>query len=523
MTSITENKKRPRETEEENEKKTKIKDELIDIDDDDDNQAISQPKIQKITSSTECPYLDTIDRKMLDFDFEKVCSVSLLNLNVYACLVCGKYFQGRGPSSHAYNHSIHESHHIFISLQTKRVYCLPENYEVVDTSLDDIKYLLDPVFTPQMVSELDTKLTTFRALDGHDYVPGMIGIDNLKKTGYLGVVVHALVHVPPLRDYFLIESNYKHCKSPLVKRFGELVRKFWNPSNFKGHVSPHELMQIVTVISNGKFKIGNIGDPLDFLSWFLNALHQHLVGADQKTSIIHQTFQGQLEVITETLEKTSEDHLSTTQIRVVSSATSKTPFLFLKMDLPGMPVFQDEKEQNIIPQVAIFNLLSKFDGSTVTPAGELQQKRYKISKLPKYLIVVFQRFEKNNFFVEKNKTIVTFPPKNLDLQKYVTEKVKISVPTTKYDLVASISVEAETQKEDQTSVYIQNKATDIWYHIRDLHVEEIAIQLLPVTEAYIQVYEQKSTTVKKEESTAVKKEESTTVKEESSVKAENSH
>ena len=39
-------------------------------------------------------YLDTIQRYMLDFDFEKVCSVSLSNLNVYACLVCGKYFQG---------------------------------------------------------------------------------------------------------------------------------------------------------------------------------------------------------------------------------------------------------------------------------------------------------------------------------------------------------------------------------------------------------------------------------------------
>jgi hypothetical protein len=31
---------------------------------------------------------------MLDFDFEKLCSISLSNLNVYACLVCGKYFQG---------------------------------------------------------------------------------------------------------------------------------------------------------------------------------------------------------------------------------------------------------------------------------------------------------------------------------------------------------------------------------------------------------------------------------------------
>lgn len=41
-----------------------------------------------------CPYLDTINRQLLDFDFEKLCSVSLSRINVYACLVCGKYFQG---------------------------------------------------------------------------------------------------------------------------------------------------------------------------------------------------------------------------------------------------------------------------------------------------------------------------------------------------------------------------------------------------------------------------------------------
>ena len=32
-------------------------------------------------------------RGVLDFDFEKLCSVSLSRINCYACLVCGKYFQ----------------------------------------------------------------------------------------------------------------------------------------------------------------------------------------------------------------------------------------------------------------------------------------------------------------------------------------------------------------------------------------------------------------------------------------------
>lgn len=54
--------------------------------------------IKKVVQSRLCPYLDTINRTVLDFDFEKLCSVSLTRINVYACLVCGKYFQGENFS-----------------------------------------------------------------------------------------------------------------------------------------------------------------------------------------------------------------------------------------------------------------------------------------------------------------------------------------------------------------------------------------------------------------------------------------
>lgn len=89
--------------------------------------------------SRQCPYLDTINRNVLDFDFEKLCSITLLNNNVYACLVCGKYFQGRGIKSHAYTHSVELGHHVYINLTTYKFYCLPDNYQVIDSSLDDIK------------------------------------------------------------------------------------------------------------------------------------------------------------------------------------------------------------------------------------------------------------------------------------------------------------------------------------------------------------------------------------------------
>ena len=63
-----------------------------------------------------CPYIGTIRRPLLDFDFEKLCSVTLSNMNVYACLICGKYYQGRGKNSYAYFHSLEKRHHLFINL-----------------------------------------------------------------------------------------------------------------------------------------------------------------------------------------------------------------------------------------------------------------------------------------------------------------------------------------------------------------------------------------------------------------------
>ena len=60
------------------------------------------------------------------------------------------------------------------------MYCLPDGYEVVDRSLDDIRYVLNPSFTREQVSELDVKRHWSRGLDGTDYLTGAIGLNNLK-------------------------------------------------------------------------------------------------------------------------------------------------------------------------------------------------------------------------------------------------------------------------------------------------------------------------------------------------------
>ncbi|WOL18128.1 U4/U6.U5 tri-snRNP-associated protein 2 isoform X1 [Canna indica] len=455
----------------------------------------------------DCPYLDTVNRQVLDFDFERFCSISLSNLNVYACLVCGKYYQGRGLSSHAYTHSLEAGHHVYINLQTEKVYCLPDGYEIDDPSLDDIRHVLNPRFSRDQVRHLDENRQWSRALDGSNYLPGMVGLNNIKETDFVNVTIQSLMRVTPLRNFFLIPENYQHSKSPLVHRFGELTRKIWHARNFKGQVSPHEFLQAVMKVSNKRFQIGVQSDPVEFMSWLLNTLHTQLRPSKKKDrSIIYDCFQGELEVVKEIQKKfllekqDNDDEQNKVTISEGRSAnnnvlkeTSKVPFLMLGLDLPPPPLFKDAMEKNIIPQVPLFNILKKFDGETITEVVRpcIARMRYRVTRLPKYMILHMRRFTKNNFFVEKNPTLVNFPVKNLELKDYIplpppknNKKLR-----SKYDLIANI-VHDGKPGEGYYRVFVQRKSEELWYEMQDLHVTETLPQMVALSEAYMQIYEQ---------------------------------
>src|SRR4029434_10811536 len=63
-----------------------------------------------------------------------------LTFNPVQCVwcVCVCVFTGRGQKSHAYTHSVQFTHHVFLNLHTLKFYCLPDNYEIIDSSLEDI-------------------------------------------------------------------------------------------------------------------------------------------------------------------------------------------------------------------------------------------------------------------------------------------------------------------------------------------------------------------------------------------------
>lgn len=138
-------------------------------------------------------------------------------------------------------------------------------------------------------------------------------------------------------------------------------------------------------------------------------------------------------------------------------------------------------------------------------------------RLPQYLIFHIKRFTKNNWAKEKNPTIVNFPIKNIDMADCmffvlifivfvlllylahgfhihcncahtVVESPESEQFGTHYDLLANICHEGKPGPGNGSyKVHVRDRATEQWYQIQDLIVEEIMPQMIFLSESYVQV------------------------------------
>jgi U4/U6.U5 tri-snRNP-associated protein 2 len=297
---------------------------------------------------------------------------------------------------------------------------LPDGYEIIDQSLDDVKKCLNPVYHPDQISNLNENASLARDVHGISYLPGFVGLNNLKHTDYANSILHALSHVCPLRNFFLDQSNYSSSKSKIVHLFGSVIRKLWSKDNFKSVISPVEFLEEVSIASKKKFDIGQPSDSIEFLVWLLGELHRGLGGTGKKKTIIHECFQGLVDIISISKSENSEDY---------EENISQNHFIFLPIDIPPTPLFRDSTGGMIIPQIPLLEIFKKFDGNKMTEGidsmGLLKRQKFRIKKLPQFLIIHLIRFTRNNFTVEKNVSIVTFPVKNLELKDYIDQSSDI--------------------------------------------------------------------------------------------------
>ncbi|KAL9658502.1 hypothetical protein ABK040_006042 [Willaertia magna] len=454
--------------------------------------------------SYQCPYLDTINRKALDFDLEKVCSETMANTNVYCCLIDGKFFKGKNSQSPAFIHSLNEDHHVFLNLTNNKIYCLPDGYEVIDKSLDDIKYNLNPIYSQEDIKHLDEKDITSIALNGEKYTPGFIGLNNIKQIdSSINVTIQTLSRVKPIRNYFLFQEN-KYPKSILL--FSEILRKIWNNKNFKNHVNPQEFIQTITDLyknQNIKLKKEMNIDPIHFFTWFINHLHSELIllnnnkqkkevntnNNKNNSSIISDTFRGKVTITSRIIPRNNNSN-NTNSNNNEKITTSTVPYMFLTLDVPPVPLFRDEVERNIIPQVTLYSLLSKFNGEKETSIplknGDVENRKYKIESLPPYLIFQIKRFTKNFYFEERNNTIVNFPLRNLDLTEIYPS---LKQPNNYYHLVANIFNEGDpVTKSNNYKVHVFNEAKEKWLEIQDLYVKEVLPEEVSISQSFLLVY-----------------------------------
>lgn len=474
--------------------------------------------------SRRCPYLSTVERKALDFDMEKICCMTLSGQHVYCCLVCGKYFRGRGKQTAAYTHSVEASHNVFMNMEDGRFFCLPDGYEILDASLDDIRFALNPNFDSSTVRSIDERSTLCTDAHGRPYLPGLIGLNNVSHTDYVTATVLALAHIKPFRDYFLVSSNTSSSSSPLVRRFAELMRRLWSPRALKAVVSPHDFLNTVSDASERKYGVGKAAEAVEFATWLLNSLHRDLQADDsghpggssqagasvagskrgretqaQKGTIVTTVFGGSVEVtlLWSELEEEKAKDAESSMRRAYSEAersgewaacsawcgegaenmepaerrarmdaaiakakpvfprVTRSPFLLLSLDLPPAPLFRQADTSSEgkgggvnIPQIPVYQLLSKFDGETVNESlrGQYRERRkYRLLSLPPYLLLAVKRFSRNSFFTERNPTIVTFPVSNLEMKPYMAGEEASATgdaPLPSMDDIPSLSIPA---------------------------------------------------------------------------------
>jgi U4/U6.U5 tri-snRNP-associated protein 2 len=273
-----------------------------------------------------------------------------------------------------------------------------------------------------------------------------MGMNNIKANDYLNVIVQLLAHVPPIRNFFLLQQFPVPGTPQLALRFSTLVRKLWNTKAFRSHVSPHELLQEIALRSSKRFTLTHQSDPVDFLSWFLNNLHLSLGGSKKPsstpTSVVQAAFQGHLRIESQAITARSDTQnarLVFTESGTINSQV--TPFLILTLDLPPAPLFQSANRESVIPQVPLTTLLNKYNGMTASEKLDHRVRHRLLHPLPPYLLFHVKRFSKNKFVSERNPTIVTFPsPRSLDMSPYVEPNPNIWPPAEPilYDLVANV-------------------------------------------------------------------------------------
>ncbi|ORY87617.1 hypothetical protein BCR37DRAFT_375478 [Protomyces lactucae-debilis] len=376
-------------------------------------------------------YLETVHRELLEPDAARLCSVTLADTNVYACLSCGEYLQGRGKATPAYAHSLDTDHRLFLRTTDSVIYVLPEGSLCKSLLLHDIKQAYNPFYSQTDLNGLDT-LELHETRPGIYHGPGLIPIHKLGRDGALNAIFHALSHVRILRSKLLQLPNdrdYYAGLPPLLQELSLLFRKLWR-RGLRNHVSAVQAAARMSHTSLGVFAQEKKLVPALVLAFLLDTLHRQLGGsrtkpapismdtADEKIelprcakhTIISTGMQGVLLIQTQKIQELTDAQAPQLRFRDDPNAEATlVPYKILALTLPPIPVFAGGDPGAVSAQlcVTLTTLLERYSGNQFEQLGNTR-RRYKLLFLPeKTLIFSIQRTVEGE--AHRNRVIVQLP------------------------------------------------------------------------------------------------------------------
>mgnify|MGYP003365504717 CR=1 FL=1 len=414
--------------------------------------------------------IQTINNKKLDFDSERICSITLSKLNIYGCLTCGKFFKGFSERSPTFLHSINENHRLFISLNNiqNNVVILPDEIEINDATplskpdrklIQNIIFATNPTYDKNLIQSFPQKCHD--CTQNQLYYNGYVGLNKSISNDitYINVLIQLLAHIVPIRDYFLF---YKSSTDTLIGKISTIIKKIWSPHLFKLNIAPDELISYL-MINFPKIFNRPIRDPQFLLNWLINKLCQ----------------------LDPSLKK-----LLQKECRGKLKAQGKTiPFWNLTVNLPTVSMFKDGKNIDELLQV---NLQDRLVETFLDKSSDKI-----IEQFPKFLFVYISRFDnmstqdvKDGFIVKnRNQTIVNFSESlNLPLDSKNTITYKI-ISNIVHDPQKNLLDIEKDYKSNWKIQLLKDVKTNDWIEINNIKISPKNFNLMFLDESYIQVWE----------------------------------